>query len=272
MPARKSLIRIAMTATLATTAFAEIRTEFVAYKDGDVELQGFVAYDAATDAKRPAVLVVHEWWGLNDYAQQRATQLAQLGYVGFAVDMYGKGRVTSEREEASAWAGKLYGDAPMWRARIHAGLAACRAHPRVDPARIAAIGFCFGGSTVLQLAYSGADLAGVVSFHGGLAPPAAADGQIRARVLILHGADDPMVPDEQVKPVLDALRAKKADWQLVYYGGAVHSFSNPKAGGVGIAGVDYHEPTADRSWRLMKAFLDELFGAQQALPGAPDRR
>jgi dienelactone hydrolase len=254
---------------LANSASADIKTEPVDYRDGDVELQGFVAYDDSTTDKRPVVLVVPEWWGLNEYAKERARQLAQMGYVGFAVDMYGKDVVTTDKDRAGELAGKLYGDAKLWRGRITAGLKAAQGHPRVDATRVAAIGFCFGGSTVLQLAYTGADVDGVVSFHGGLAPPDAGDGEIKAKILILHGADDPMVPDAKVQPVIEALRAKKADWQLVYYGGAVHSFSNPKAGGTGIPGVAYHKATADRSWRLMKSFLDELFGSAAPLPGAP---
>ncbi len=252
-------------------AAAEIVTRSVDYQDGDVALQGFLAYDDAQAGKRPGVLIVHEWWGLNDYARQRAREVAAMGYVAFALDMYGRGVLATEREKAAELSGQFYGK-PLMRTRAQAGLAVLAAQPQVDPQRIAAIGFCFGGTTVLNLAYANADVRAVVSFHGGMTPPTAEDSApIRPRILVLHGADDPLVNDEAVKAFIEAMRAKKADWQLVHYGGAVHSFSNPGADAVGIAGVAYHAPTADRSWRLMKSFFDEVFDERGPLPGSPGR-
>ncbi|MGA2152580.1 MAG: dienelactone hydrolase family protein, partial [Geobacteraceae bacterium] len=164
-----------MAVLIATGAQAEVRTEQIEYKHGDTLLEGFLAYDDTVTGKRPGVLVVHEWWGLNDYAKRRAEQLAQLGYVAFCLDMYGKGKVTADPKVAGEWASVFRNDRPMGRAQAAAGPEVLKSRPQVDPARIAAIGYCFGGTVVLEMARSGADLKGVVSFHGGLATPTPAD-------------------------------------------------------------------------------------------------
>jgi dienelactone hydrolase len=249
-----------MVALCATGAQAEIRTERIEYRHGDAVLAGYLAYDAAVTGKRPGVLVVHEWWGVNDYAKRRVEQLARLGYVAFALDMYGGGISTTDPKEAERLAGLFRNDRPLGRARAATGLEVLRKRPQVDPARIAAIGYCFGGTVVLEMARSGADLKGVASFHGGLATPNPADARnIKGKVLVLHGADDTFESAAEIAAFQEEMRQAKVDWQMVYYGGAVHSFTNPNAGKAGIKGVAYDEAADRRSWQTMRDFFDEIF-------------
>jgi dienelactone hydrolase len=232
----------------------------VEYRQGDVVLEGYLAYDDTSKAVRPGVLVVHEWYGLNDYAMKRADQVAQLGYVAFALDMYGKGVRASTPQEAGALAGKYKADRPLMRARAGAGLDFLKKQALVDPKRVAALGYCFGGTTVLELARSGAEVLGVVSFHGGLDnPDPQPASNIRAKVLVLHGADDPLVPAKDIAALQEELRRAGADWQMVYYGDAVHSFTNPQSGSDAGKGVAYNERADHRSWMAMKTFFDEIF-------------
>lgn len=241
---------------IAGPACAEVATESVPYMHDGVELEGYLAVPKG-DAKG-AVLVVHEWWGLNDYAKMRAKMLAELGYVAFAVDMYGKGKVTSDPEQAGQWAGAVTGDRAKYRARVLAGLEAFTNTDTItDGMKVAAIGYCFGGTTVTELAYSGADLAGVVSFHGN-PKPAMADDTINASVLICHGDADTLVSDESLDAATDVLDAKGADWLLIRYAGAKHAFSNPDADGYGMPPVGYNEKADKRSWEQMRSFLDEV--------------
>jgi dienelactone hydrolase len=245
---------------IASGAQAEIRSERIEYRHGDTLLEGFLYYDDASEGKRPGVLVVHEWWGLNDFAKRRAEQLARLGYVAFALDMYGKGKVTMDPKVAGEWAGIFRNDRLLGRARAAAGLEVLKSRPQVDPARIAAIGYCFGGSMVLEIARGGADLRGVVSFHGGLATPNPADARkIKGKVLVLHGADDPFESSAEIAAFQEEMRQAKVDWQMVYYGGAVHSFTNPESGKAGIMGVGYNEAADRRSWQAMRDFFEEIF-------------
>lgn len=255
------LLTLAILAMLLTGgARAEIVTKDVLYRHGDVELEGYVAYDDASKERRPGVLVVHEWMGLGDNAKTRARMLAGEGYVAFAVDMYGKGVRAKDTKEAGALAGKYKGDRDLMRGRIQAGLDELLKREDVDPSRVAAIGYCFGGTTVLELARSGAPVAGVVSFHGGLdAPKPAAKEGVKAKVLVLHGADDPYVKPEEVAGFEKEMREAGADWQLVSYGGAVHSFTNPDAGSDNSRGAAYNESADKRSWRAMKDFFTEIF-------------
>jgi len=251
-------------ALTAGAAEAKIVTRTVEYRQGDTLLEGYLAYDDAIVGKRPGVLVVHEWTGIGEYVRKRALQLARLGYVAFCADIYGKGVRPGTPEEAGRVAGKYRSDRQLLRARAIAGLDRLRMDPRVDPARIAAIGYCFGGTTVLELARSGAQLNGVVSFHGGLDTPNPADGKnIRARVLVLHGADDPHVPPQQVADFQEEMRKGGVDWQMVFYGGAVHSFSNPESGSDPSKGVAYNDKADRRSWEAMKTFFDEIFAARR---------
>jgi dienelactone hydrolase len=240
-------------------AQAEIKTETVEYKDGDLTFEGYLAYDTALTGKRPGVLVVHQWLGLTDYEKKRCEMLARLGYVAFAVDIYGKGIRPATPQEAGAQAGRFKADRALLRQRVNLGLKWLQNNERVDARRIAAIGYCFGGTTVIELARSGADVAGVVSFHGGLDSPTPEDGRkIKCKVLALHGADDPFVPAKDLAAFEAEMRAAKVDWQLIQYGGAVHSFTDWKADG-SMKGAQYNEPADRRSWEAMRQFFTELF-------------
>lgn len=259
----KFLIAAFLVLILGPAAHARVITETVDYKDGDTVLEGYLAYDDSIYGKRPGVVVVHEWWGINDYVRGRAKQLAQLGYVAFAVDMYGKGVLAKTPQEAGALAGKLRDDRRLMRSRVAAGLEVLRKQRLTDSGHIAAIGYCFGGTTVLELARGGSDVAGVVSFHGGLATSApAAKGAVKARVLVLHGADDPFVPPAEVAAFQDEMRTAGVDWQMVYYSGAVHSFTNPEVDAVGLNGAKYNAQADRRSWEAMRQFFGEIFGAR----------
>jgi dienelactone hydrolase len=243
-------------------AGAAIETQTVEYQHGETRLVGYLAYPKEAKGPLPGVLVVHEWMGLNDYAKHRAEQLADLGYVAFAADIYGDGKVAADIQEAGKLAGSFKGDRPLFRARVVAGLEALKAQPLVDSGKVAAIGYCFGGTAVLELARGGSEAAGVVSFHGGLDTPTPEDAKnIRAKVLVLHGADDPLVPDAQVAAFQQEMRQGGVDWQLVAYGGAVHGFTNPANGDdPGGRGVAYHAAADTRSWAAMRQFFAELFG------------
>ncbi len=241
-------------------ARAEIHTETIEYKQGDATLQGYLAYDTAVEGVRPGVLVFHQWKGLTEYEKRRAEMLAKLGYIAFAVDIYGKGIRPKDNQEAGAQAGKYKRDRSLLRARAQAGLAVLQGQKLADPKRIAAIGYCFGGTTVIELARSGADIAGVVSFHGGLDSPNPEDGKnIKCKVLALHGADDPFVPAKDLAAFEDEMRQAKVDWQLVKYGGAVHSFTEKDASRNNLAGAAYNEKADRRSWEAMQIFFKELF-------------
>jgi dienelactone hydrolase len=242
------------------SAMAKIHTESIDYLNNGVALQGYLAYDDSKTGKLPGVLVCHEWWGLNDYPKHRAEQLAELGYVAFCLDMYGKGVVAKTMDEAKAQVGKLYGDRQLVRARAVAGLNVLKKQPNVDPSKIAVIGYCFGGMVALELARSGADIAGVVSFHGALNTPNKDDAKnIKAKVLVLHGADDPNVKPEEVAAFEQEMRDAKVDWELMKFGGAVHAFTNPAAGNDPSKGVAYNEKADQRSWQAMKDFFGEIF-------------
>jgi len=240
-------------------AAAQIRTEPVEYKQGDAVLEGFLAYDTSIKGKRPGVLVVHQWKGLGDYEKKRADMLARLGYNVLCVDIYGKGVRPNDPKDAAAEAGKYKSNRQLLRDRAGAGLDVLKKHELTDPKRIAAIGYCFGGTTVLELARSGSDIAGVVSFHGALdSPDPAAGRNIKCKVLALHGADDPFVPPKDVAAFEEEMRGGKVDWQLVAYGGAVHSFTDWNAGNDNSKGAAYHEKADRRSWEAMKQFFTEI--------------
>ncbi len=242
------------------SVFGEVRTEVFEYKEGDTTLEGLFAFDDSVSGKRSSVLVVHQWKGLGDYEKKRAEMLAKMGYNVFAADIYGKGVRPSSPSEAGAQAGKYKGDRALLRRRVNAALEVLRKNERTDSKKIAAIGYCFGGTTVLELARSGADVAGVVSFHGGLSSPTPGDAKaIKAKVLALHGGDDPNVPPKEVEAFEKEMRDAKVDWQLVAYGGAVHAFTDWNAGNDNSKGVAYNEKADKRSWEAMKQFFAELF-------------
>lgn len=255
----KTLTLLLLSLGLAVNAGAALQTETLPYRHGEVELEGYLAFDSATEGKRPGVLVIHEWWGLNDFARESADQLAQMGMVALAADMYGKGIRTTDPARAGELSGIYKGNRQLMRDRVLAGLQALKAHPLVDPERMAVIGYCFGGTVALEAARSGAPLRGVVSFHGSLSTPMPAKAEtLKAAVLVLHGADDPLVPREEVIAFEEEMRAAGADWQMVQFGGAVHSFTNPAAGDNPASGVAYHEAAARRSWEMMRLFLQEV--------------
>lgn len=242
------------------TAHAEIISKPVEYKEGQTTLEGLWVYDDSVKGKRPGVLVVHQWKGLGDYERKRAEMLAKLGYNVFAVDIYGKSVRHTNPKDASAEATKYKNDRKLLRARVNAGLDVLRKQELTDAKRIAAIGYCFGGTTALELARGGADVAGVVSFHGGLNTLNASDAkQIKAKVLALHGADDPHVPPAEVAAFETEMRDAKVDWSLVAYGGAVHSFTDWNAGNDNSKGSAYNEKADKRSWEAMKQFFAEIF-------------
>ena len=255
----KHFFTILILLSIAISAQAGVVAKPVQYTHEGTVLEGYLAYDDAATAKRPGILVVHEWWGLNDYVRSRVEKLAQLGYVAFALDMYGKGIWTTKPAEAKELSGHLRGT-PLLRKRAQAGLDILRNNSRVDPEKIAAIGYCFGGTTVIELAYSGADVAGVVSFHGGLTAAKPEDlNRIKAKFLICHGADDGFIPAEAIQSFQEGLNKAGADWQMVYFGGAVHSFTNPGADKVGIKGIAYNQQADERSWNYMQQFFKDIF-------------
>lgn len=245
--------------TVPAPAGSDIRVEPVRYDHDGTALLGVLAKDAAVSGPRPAVLVVHDWHGVNEHVEARVTMLARLGYVAFGADIYGEG-VRPGDDTAGQVAGSYYQDLPLLRARALAGFERLRQDPDVDHTRIVVMGYCFGGSTALELARTGVDLVGAVSFHGGLITHDPSDAsEIRAKLLVLTGAADPVVPDEKVVAWQDEMRAAPSvDWQLVTYAGAMHAFAVP---GIDAPdhGAQYQERADRRSWQALEVFLAEVF-------------
>ncbi len=241
-------------------AVAALHHEMLEYKDGDVALEGYLVYDDAIEGVRPGVLVFHDWMGLGPYPEGRADQLAALGYVAFAADVYGKGVRPKDSKEAAALSGIYRQDRALMRRRAQAGLDVLMKQPLVDTKRVASIGYCFGGGVALELARSGADLVGVVSFHGTLDTPHPEDAKnIKGSILAMQGADDPFVPRKAVEAFEDEMENAGVDWQMILYGGAVHSFTIPDAGNDPSTGSAYNEKADKRSWGAMRLFFDEIF-------------
>ena len=237
----------------------QIVTRPVEYKDGDKLFQGIIARDIDLDERRPAVLVAHAWRGRGEQELLKATRLAELGYVGFALDLYGKGVRGGSVDENRRLMQPYMDDRALLQRRMQLVLRVAREQPEIDERRLAAIGFCFGGLCVLDLARSGADVGGVVSFHGLLTPPGNTDGnRIRARVLVLHGWDDPMARPDALLALGHELTAMRADWQIHAYGNAMHAFTNPAANDPDF-GTVYQADADRRSWESTRAFLAELF-------------
>ncbi|HEY4743232.1 MAG TPA: dienelactone hydrolase family protein [Desulfuromonadaceae bacterium] len=256
----KYVILLLAALTLAVNAEAAVKTKVIEYKQGNTVLEGYLAWDDQFHDKRPGILVVHEWNGLGHYVKHRAEMLAKLGYVAFAADIYGKGVRPATPAESAKVATIYKNDRSLLRARARAGLDVLKEQKNVDPRRIAAIGYCFGGTTVLELARGGADAKGVVSFHGGLATPTPQDAKrIKGKVLALHGADDPYVKADEVAAFEDEMRTGGVDWQLVAYGSAVHGFTNPDNGTDNSKGAAYNKEADMRSWEAMKVFFKEIF-------------
>ncbi len=258
------LLAVVMTAAPTQAESAEIFTGSLAYDDQGVTLSAYIARPEAVTGPTPGILIAHAWWGQGEYARHRARQLAELGYIAVVLDMYGQGVYTDNPAEAGQLAGAFYQDRDLFRSRAAAGLDMLKQQPNVDLDRLAAIGYCFGGTTVLELAYSGADLAGVVSFHGSLMPPREGSddaSNINAAVLIAHGQADPLYSNQDLLGVIDALQAAEQDVTTVLYSGAVHAFTDPGASGE-IPGVEYDRSADQRSWAHMKLFFDEIFASE----------
>jgi dienelactone hydrolase len=237
-----------------------MKAETIEYKDGAVNLRGFVAYDDQVTIKRPGILVMPEAFGLGPHAKERAQRLAKLGYVALAGDPYGNGLIAKDLQEAMVHAGPLREDAAKFRQRGRAALDKLASLPQVDTTRLAAIGYCMGGTFSLELARDGAALRGIVSFHGGLETKLPAQsGTTKAKVLVCTGADDPFVPVAQVNAFQEEMTKAGVDWQVISYGGTVHSFTNPDADAVGMAGLKYNKSADERSWQSMVAFFTEIF-------------
>jgi dienelactone hydrolase len=238
-------------AVMTSVLSAAIKSEAVIYHDGDQMMEGFLAWDDATTSPRPGIIVVHDWTGLQDYAKTRATQLAGMGYVAFAADIYGKDVRPVDPKECAVCAGKYRNDLPLLRSRITAALTHLKKRPEVDATRIGAIGYCFGGSCVLELARSGADVRGVVSFHGGLGTTApAAQGTIKAEILVCHGGADEKV-NQEVPAFHEEMKTSGAKIAFLTYEGAKHGFTKP--------GGAYQEKADRESWDAMSAFFTRVF-------------
>lgn len=242
------------------SARGEVKTQELEYKQGTTVLQGFLAWDDAAKDKRPGVVVVHEWWGHNAHARNQAKRLAQAGYVAFALDMYGKGKVAQHPKDAQAFVAEATKDAAVMRARFDAALAQIKKAPQVDAARIAAIGYCFGGAVVLDMARSGADLAAVATFHGALGSKLTAQKGIKPRILVMTGADDPMIGADLVDKFRQEMTAAGAKFEVISYPGAKHSFTNPDADKAGMAAVAYNAAADKSSWEVLLKMLGEVFG------------
>ena len=244
-----------------TPASAGIKTESFEYKDGDTVLEGFIAYDDATTAKRPGVLVFPSWIGPSAHEQDAAKKLAAIGFVAFVADPYGKGVRPTPPKDSGAEMGRYMSNRPMFRTRVKAALDVLAKNPLVDTAKLASIGYCFGGAAVLELARIGAPIVSNVVFHGSLSSPTPADARnIKGRVLVLHGADDPAVPAAEVDAFRKEMKDAKIDMQLVLYPDTVHSYTMPRAGNDNSRGSAYNERSDKRSWIAMQAFFKETLG------------
>ncbi len=254
-----STILISMLAMLSLSQGA-IRLDTLDYEQGNTHLQGFVAYEENGQKNRPGILIIHDWMGLKGLEIAKAKQMAELGYVAFAVDMYGKGIRPKDSKEAGEMAGQLKKDRSLMRIRIVSALKAFKKRKEVDSSRIASMGFCFGGTVALELARTGANVKGTMVFHGGLDSPNPSDGKkIQSKLLILHGAKDPFVSKSDIEAFRKELDDSNVDYQLVLYSGAVHAFTNPEAGIDPSKGAAYNPVADKRSWNAMLAFLSELF-------------
>ncbi len=253
------------------SASAKVVTQAVSYEHAGVKLEGYLAYDDAKvsiEKPAPGVMIVPEWWGLTDYAKNRAVQVAKLGYVAFATDMYGAGVTTEDPKKAAELSSPFYGK-PLMAERARAGLDQLLATKLVDPMRVASIGYCFGGAVSQALAYSGAPLAGIVSFHGSLIPatPETAAAN-KAKFLICHGGADPFITREQTAEFMKSLESTRIDYEFVSYAGAVHAFTNPGADALaktaGLTGIGYSASADKRSWSNMRTFFNEIFAVKKS--------
>lgn len=239
-----------------------MKTQTIEYKDGDVTLRGYLAYDEKKSGKRPGVLVMPEAFGLGEHAKKRAERLAELGYVALAGDPYGNGVEVSTLPEAMKLATPLFTDPAKLRQRGRAALDCLASQPQTDSSRVAGIGFCMGGTFCLELARDGAPLKGIVSFHGGVKTQRPAEaGKVRTKILLCTGADDTLIPVEEVNAFQAEMTKAGADWQVIVYGGAKHSFTNPLSDSIGMPGIGYNKVVDARSWKAMADFFEEIFAS-----------
>ena len=259
---KKLLLSLALLCLIPAAAFAAVQGKEVSYSAGGTTLKGWIAYDDAAKGKRPAVLVVHEWWGHNAYARKRANMLAELGYVALAVDMYGDGKQAQHPDDAGKFAGEVAKNKPMAKARFEAAMKLLRAQRNVDSRKLAAIGYCFGGSVVLQMAREGEDLKAVASFHGGLGTDDPAQpGKVKAQVRVFTGADDKMIPAAQVDAFKQEMEKAGVNYKVVSYPGAMHSFTNPDADEYAkkfSMPLAYNAEADKDSWAQLQAFLADV--------------
>ena len=259
----KRLLGAMLLGLFAVTAQAAIKGEEVTYRAGNTVLKGYLAYDDAIKGKRPGVLVVHEWWGQNEYARKRARMLAEMGYTALALDMYGDGKTAQHPKEAGEFSKAVNSNIAERRARFLAAKKLLERHPTVDKHHIAAIGYCFGGGVVLAMAREGVKLDGVASFHGALGTDKpAVRGRVKAKILVLTGADDPMAPPELVEKFKQEMDNARADYKVIVYSGAKHSFTNPDADRLGKEfnlPLAYNEQADKESWAELDAFLKKIF-------------
>ncbi|UCH49838.1 MAG: dienelactone hydrolase family protein [Betaproteobacteria bacterium] len=248
---------------MTTSSATDIKTEQIQYEANGVKLNGYIAWDANQTGPRPGVLVVHEWWGQTDYIRSRARMLAELGYTGFAVDMYGNGKTAANPDEAGKLMTEVLNNMDEGVARFEAARRALEGHSRTDPTKTAAMGYCFGGAVVLEMARRGMDLKGVASFHGALSTQTEVEpGSIKAKMLVLHGDDDVLIPQEQVDAFKSEMLNARAEMKFIGYPGALHGFTNPAATengkkyGLPLA---YNEAVDKQSWNELKQFLEEIF-------------
>ncbi len=238
-----------------------MHTQNIEYREGDTLLEGYLAYDEDKAGQLPAVIIGHAWAGRDEFCCKKAEAIAKLGYVGFALDVYGKGVTGNNPEENTELMLPLLQDRALLLRRLNAGLNTVKTIDKVDKNRIAGIGFCFGGLSVLDLARTGADLTGIVSFHAALgAPEGMPDNKIQPKILVLHGHDDPMVPPTQVAEFQNEMKSRAADWQIHIYGNTLHGFTKPSANDT-ERGIVYNADADRRSWQAMQNFLDEVLSA-----------
>jgi dienelactone hydrolase len=259
----RPLILAALTlgALVATPAAAEVKTKEIEYTQGSTKLLGFAAWDDAQKGKRPGVLIVHEWWGHNQHARNAALRLAKAGYVGFALDMFGKGKLATHPKDAQAFVAEATKDPVAEKARFDLAVSELKKLPQVDDKKIAAIGYCFGGGVVLDMVRAGEDLVAAATFHGALSPRVGTKGPLRPRILVMTGADDPMIGQETVDAFKKEMTGAHAVFEVVSYPGAKHSFTNPDADKAGVPGLAYNAKVDQESWAALLRFLQQSFSA-----------
>jgi dienelactone hydrolase len=256
----KKLLFLLSSLLFAGESMATIKTENIDYSSNGTMMQGYLAYDDAKKGPRPGILIVHDWMGLGSFTKEKAEKLAKEGYVAFAVDIYGKGIRPKDQKEAAEFANQYKNDRPLLRKHIRAAYDKLVGMKEVNPNKILVMGYCFGGTTALELARSGVPLVGTVSFHGGLSTPTPEDAKnIKGRVLVMHGADDPNVPPAEVEAFKDEMKKANVNMKFIAYPGAVHGFTNKEAGNDNSKGVAYNAEADRKSWEEFEKFLKEVF-------------